>query len=91
MIQNAADRLVFKEPKRAHVTPLFISLHWIPLASRIKFKVMTLAYRLTTESAPSYFHSLLKVYISTRSLRSVNERWLVVPSQKASKSLFLCR
>ncbi|XDV19517.1 hypothetical protein PO909_024975 [Leuciscus waleckii] len=26
MIQNAAARLVFNEPKRAHVTPLFISL-----------------------------------------------------------------
>ncbi len=27
MIQNAMARLVFSEPKRAHVTPLFISLH----------------------------------------------------------------
>ncbi len=27
MIQNATARLVFNEPKRAHVTPLFISLH----------------------------------------------------------------
>ncbi len=27
MIQNAAARLVFNEPKRAYVTPLFISLH----------------------------------------------------------------
>ncbi len=87
MIQNAAAGLVFNEPKRAHATPLFISLHWLPLAARIKFKVMTLAYRLTTGSAPSYFHSLLQVYIPTRSLRSVNERRLVVPSQRASKSL----
>ncbi len=31
MIQNAAARLVFNEPKRAHVTPLFISLHWLQL------------------------------------------------------------
>ncbi len=30
MIQNAAARLVFNEPKRARVTPLFISLHWLP-------------------------------------------------------------
>jgi len=89
MIQNAAARLVFNEPKRAHITPLFISLHWLPLAARIKFKVLTLAYRLTTGSAPSYFHSLLQVYIPTRSLRSVNERRLVVPlpTQRALKSL----
>ncbi|CAM4660290.1 unnamed protein product [Leuciscus chuanchicus] len=87
MIQNAAARLVFNEPKRAHVTPLFTSLHWLPLAARIKFKALTLAYRTITGSAPSYFHSLLRVYIPTRHLRSVNERRLVVPSQKATKSL----
>ncbi len=40
MIQNAAARLVFNEPKRAHVTPLFISLHRLPVAARIKFKTL---------------------------------------------------
>ncbi len=58
IIQNAAARLVFNEPKRAHVTPLFISLHWLPVTDRIKFKTLMLAYRTTTGSAPSYFHSL---------------------------------
>ncbi len=74
MIQNAAARLVFNEPKRAHVTPLFISLHWLPVAARIKFKTLMLAYRTTTGSAPSYFHSLLRIYIPSRSLRSASER-----------------
>ncbi|XP_058604258.1 uncharacterized protein LOC131522654 [Onychostoma macrolepis] len=63
MIQNAAARLVFKEPKRAHVTPLFISLHWLPIAARIKFKTLMLAHRTTTGSAPAYMHSLLRIYI----------------------------
>ncbi len=87
MIQNAAARLVFNEPKRAHVTPLFISLHWLPVAAHIKFKTLMLAYRTTTGSAPSYFHSLLRIYIPSRSLRSASERRLVVPSQRGSKSL----
>ncbi len=87
MIQNAAARLVFNEPKRAHVTPLFVSLHWLPVAARIKFKTLMLAYRTTTGSAPSYFHSLLRIYIPSRSLRSASERRLVVPSQRGSKSL----
>ncbi len=77
MIQNAAARLVFNEPKRTHVTPLFISLHWLPVAARIKFKTLMLAYRTTTGSAPSYFHSLLRIYIPSRSLRSASERRLV--------------
>ncbi len=81
IIQNAAAWLVFNEPKRAHVTPLFISLHWLPVAARIKFKTLMLAYRTTTGSAPAYFHSLLRIYIPSRSLRSASERRLVVPSQ----------
>ncbi|XP_058603600.1 uncharacterized protein LOC131522248 [Onychostoma macrolepis] len=87
MIQNAAARLVFNEPKRAHVTPLFISLHWLPVAARIKFKTLMLAYRTTTGSAPVYLHSLLTNYIPSRNLRSASERRLVVPSQRGSKSL----
>ncbi len=87
MIQNAAARLVFNEPKRAHVTPLFVSLHWLPVAARIQFKTLMLAYRTTTGSAPTYFHSLLRIYIPSRILRSASERRLVVPSQRGSKSL----
>ncbi len=29
LIQNAAARLIFNEPKRTHVTPLFINVHWL--------------------------------------------------------------
>ncbi len=67
IIQNAVARLVFNEPKRAHVTPLFVSLHWLPVAARIKFKTLMLAYRTTTGSAPAYFHSLITIYIPSRS------------------------
>ena len=87
MIQNAAARLVFNQPKRAHVTPLLISLHWLPVAARIKFKTLMLAYRAATKSAPVYLDSLIQVYTPLRPLRSANERRLVPPSQQSSKSL----
>ncbi len=53
----------------------------------VKFKTLMLAYRTTTGSAPSYFHSLMSIYIPSRSLRSASERRLVVPSQRGTKSL----
>ncbi len=87
MNQNAAAQLVFSEPKRVHVTPLFVFLHWLPVAARIKFKTLMLAYRTATGSAPTYFHSLMTIYIPSRSLRSVSEWSLVVPSQIGTKSL----
>ncbi len=68
--------------QRAHVTPLFISLHWLPVTAHIEFKTLMLAYRTTTGSAPSYFHSLLRIYIPSRSLRSASEQRRVVPSQR---------
>ncbi len=69
------------------VTPIFISLHWLPFAAHIKFKTLMLAYRTATGSAPFCFHSLKTIYIPSRSLRSVSKRRLVVPSQRGSKSL----
>ena len=60
MIQNAMARLVFNQPKRAHVTPLLIELHWLPVAARIKFKSLMLAYRVLTGSAPTYLNALVR-------------------------------
>ncbi len=70
LIQNAAARVVFNEPKKAHVTPLFIRLHWLPIAARIKFKVLMFAYKTTTGTAPIYLNSLVQTYAPSRSLRS---------------------
>ncbi len=87
LIQNAAARLIFKEPKRTHVTPLFINLHWLPIAARIKFKALMFAYRNTSGCAPLYLNSLLQTYMPSRSLRSAGERRITVPSQRDTKSL----
>ncbi len=42
-------------PKGA-MSHLFVSRHWLSVAARIKFKILMLAYRTATGSAPSYFH-----------------------------------
>ncbi len=65
-----------------HVTPLFINLHWLPIAARIKFKALMFAYRTTSGSAPLYLNSLLQTYMPSRSLHSAS-----VPSQRVTKSL----
>ncbi len=70
-----------------HVTPLFIRLHWLPIAARIKFKVLMFAYKTTTGAAPIYLNLLVQAYAPSRSLRSASERRLVVPSQRGTKSL----
>ncbi len=92
MIQNAAARLVFSEPKSAHVTPLFFSLHWLPVAARIKFKTLLFAYRTATGSAPSYFHSIMTIYIPSRCLRSARDWRLVTERHKITlQNIFIHR
>ncbi len=88
LIQNATARLIFNEPKRMHVTPLFINLHWLPIAAQcIKFKALMFAYRTTSGSATLYLNSLLQTYMPSRSLHSASERRITVPSQRGTKSL----
>ncbi len=66
----------FSEPKRAHVTPLFISPHWLPVAAHIKFKTLMFACRTATGSAPSYFHSFMRHKITFQNV-FIHCSWLV--------------
>ncbi|KAJ8340669.1 hypothetical protein SKAU_G00353020, partial [Synaphobranchus kaupii] len=63
LIQNAAARLVFNLPKFSHVTPLLRSLHWLPVAARIRFKVLTLAYTAANRTGPAYLQDLIQNYV----------------------------
>ena len=40
LIQNAAARLVFNQPKSSHVTPLLRSLHWLPVTGHTEYKTL---------------------------------------------------
>ncbi|KAK3547966.1 hypothetical protein QTP70_001632 [Hemibagrus guttatus] len=86
MIQNAAARLVFNLPKFSHTTPLLRSLHWLPVAARIRFKTLMLAYKAKNGSAPSYFKALVTPRTAPRSLRSTSTARLVPPSLREKVS-----
>ncbi len=49
--QIPAARYIFNEPKRMPLH-LFINVHWLPIAARLKFKPLMFAYKTTTGSAP---------------------------------------
>ena len=71
-VQNSAARLVFKALKHEHIKPLLQKLHWLPVVSRIQYKVATL-YSYFTESYPVYLSELLTVYHPSRQLRSISD------------------
>ncbi|KAK3569332.1 hypothetical protein QTP86_026817 [Hemibagrus guttatus] len=80
MLQNAAARLVFNLPKFSHTTPLLRSLHWLPVAARIRFKTLMLAYKAKNGPAPSYLKALVTSRTAPRLLRSTSTARLVPPS-----------
>ncbi|KAI5092956.1 hypothetical protein C0J45_17347 [Silurus meridionalis] len=77
MIQNAAARLVFNQPKFPHTTPLLRSLHWLPVAAHIRFNTLMLAYKAKNGPAPSYLSDLIISYTAPRCLRSSSTARLV--------------
>jgi hypothetical protein len=73
-VQNAAARLIYKLPKRSHVTPLLETLHWLPIQARIEFKLHVLTFKCLNGMAPEYLSELLKSYRPQRdNLRSSSQ------------------
>jgi len=68
-IQNSLVRAVVKAPKSSHITPILKSLHWLKVNERIKYKLLSLTYKVLTTSQPSYLNNLISVQ-TPRSTRS---------------------
>ncbi len=79
IVQNAAARVLTRSRKYDHITPILQSLHWLPMKFRISYKIVLLTYKDLNDLAPAYLTNLLSRYNPTRSLRSQNSGFLVLP------------
>uniref|UniRef100_A0A669DT12 Reverse transcriptase domain-containing protein n=1 Tax=Oreochromis niloticus TaxID=8128 RepID=A0A669DT12_ORENI len=79
LIQNAAARVLTGTRKREQISPVLASLHWLPVKSRIEFKILLLTYKVLNNQAPSYLNDLVVPYHPIRALRSHTAGLLVVP------------
>lgn len=82
VLQNRCARLIFQQPRRAHASPLLKSLHWLPIAERIKFKVLCLCFKAFVQESPQYLFSYFQLYRTTYALRSDSSITFVVPRSK---------
>ena len=53
-IQNAAARIIIRKRKYEYITPSLMELHWLPIRSRILFKILVLTYKYLHGMAPTY-------------------------------------
>ena len=58
-VTNTAARLVTRTRKFDHITPVLQDLHWLPIESRSKFKILLLVYKCLYGLAPSYLSKRL--------------------------------
>ena len=53
-VQNNAARLITRTSKHNHITPVLTELHWLPVESRIAFKMLVMTSKCMNGLAPSY-------------------------------------
>ncbi|KAI5613372.1 hypothetical protein C0J50_11732, partial [Silurus asotus] len=63
LVQNAAARILTRSRKYDHITPIFTSLHWLPVRFQIHYKLLILTYKtLTSRTSRSQNSGLLVVH-----------------------------
>uniref|UniRef100_A0A3B1J046 Reverse transcriptase domain-containing protein n=1 Tax=Astyanax mexicanus TaxID=7994 RepID=A0A3B1J046_ASTMX len=67
-VQNAAAWLLTGTCKYEHISPILVSLHWLPIYFRIHFKILLFTFKSLNGLAPPYLSELLHTYKPTRSL-----------------------
>jgi hypothetical protein len=68
-IQNILCRIVCRLPRRSHVTSSLKKLHWLPVKSRILFKLNTITYKALNTGHPSYLKRFITPYTCTVNTR----------------------
>ena len=66
---SCSARLIFKIPKSVHITLFLYDLHWLPISSRIQYKIALICFHTVFGTAPPYLSEILHLY-SPRSLCS---------------------
>ena len=61
----------------AHTEPLLQQLHWLPIQSRIRFKLATITYKALSTNSPQHLASLIHYHQPVRSLLSCDQHYLL--------------
>ena len=73
LVQNRAARVITRVKDCEHLTEVLSGLHWLPVRSRIKYKILLLTYKALHNEGPKYLQDMLQTYELKGSLRSSNK------------------
>ena len=86
-LQNAAARLVSGARRHDHITPVLVSLHWLPVCQRISYNTAVLVWKCLHDADPRYLADLCMPAHSVRGrkqLRSTASGTLLVPRARTA-------
>ena len=80
-VQNTAARMVLNKHQSHSATECLKQLHWLPIKSRIDYKVLTIVFKCKHGMAPKYLQDLLEAKEQLRQgLKSNNKQLHKVPT-----------
>ena len=82
MVQNAAARFLTGTRKYEHITPILMSLNWLPVHYRVHMKILMFVFKSLNGLAPSYLSELVIVNVPGRCLRSTSNYNLYQPRSR---------
>ena len=88
IVQNSLARVVTGTRKFDHITPVLAKLHWLPVSSRITYKIAILTHKTLSTSKPGYLHSTLHRHLPSIITRSANKNHLLQPDIRNYRSDF---
>ena len=72
--------VVTKTSKKSHITPILKELHWLPVESRVKYKLSTIVFKSINDPGfPQYLKDIIKHHTPKRNLRSNSRQLLETP------------
>jgi len=80
LLLNSAARLLENCKRKDHISPILHRLKWLPIESRIQYKILIITYKTLQSKSPLYLKDLLVVHKPQRILRSDSNTSLVPPS-----------
>ena len=78
MVKNTLAHVVTGLRRRDHIMPTLKRLHWLPIKSRINFKIASLTFKVRSTNQPAYLASLISSYHTGRLLRSADHYRLTI-------------
>ena len=88
-VMNASARLIYRVHKFCHITPLLAELHWLPVRSKIHYKILLTTFKILHGLSPKYLLNLISIQqpSSYYLRRNDNGCLLERPSVKTKKTL----